>query len=102
MPSADRLLAWLQRIAPTLKEGEVRLLLYFIGESPDSRNTLMRRSFEALSQHTGLSPRRLEDAVDSLTERGFIEVHAGSGQTPNGYVLIGRKVRTKSRRGGSE
>lgn len=100
MPSANNLLTWLKKVAPGIKEAELRLLLHLVSATRFTPNSVIQRSFRELSRETGVAVQNLHAAVEALRERRLIEVIPGTGRQANGYRMCFRNRNIKSVLGG--
>jgi DNA-binding MarR family transcriptional regulator len=101
MLSFDRVLHQLAKLVPQLRHGELRLLLYFWSAAITTENPLIERSFRELEKATGLSLRRVQDAVRGLRQRDLVRVRRGGGPLKSHFILRGLYVHT-TKRGGAK
>jgi biotin operon repressor len=72
-------------LAPTLKEGELRVLLELTRNRNESNRA--RCSSRQLAESTGLSRKNVQLAIDSLASRGVIASDGGSATRASTYQL---------------
>jgi len=98
MFSAERVLEELARIAGTLKNGELRLLLYLWSAAIQANNLLIEASFRSLAEATGMSLYRTYQAAQQLRQRRLLRIRPGSANIRSHFCLCSLREYKQPRR----
>jgi len=105
MPPERPTFAWLARVAPQVKEAELRLLIHLAlltaRKAKRKDKTPISLSLAELSDATAMSRQSLIHAIEALATRGLLIVEQGSGRVKSTYVLRSIKTTKKIRSGDS-
>jgi len=84
---SEAALRQLAAIAPTLKEGELRLLTHLTAEAARRQTLSIQASSRELENATGTARSAIQRAIDGLTSRGLIAVRQGTATKAAAYIL---------------
>ena len=91
---AGKPLLELSRLAPTLKEAELRVLIYLTAEATATASTTVQTSSRDIARACKLSRSNVMPAIDSLTTRGLIATRQGTATRAAAYMLRFLEVTT--------
>jgi len=88
-------------LAPTLKEGELRVLIALSSLFATTEHRSGRISASNLAKAAKLTEPNVRKAIDSLEQRSLIAKRKGTATEPSGYGLIFLNITKMPERGGS-
>jgi DNA-binding MarR family transcriptional regulator len=84
----------LAQLAPTLKEAELRTLLYLTAEALAHNSTSIRASSREIAKTARVARSSVVEALDDLTDRGVIATRQGTSTSAATYLLRFLEVTT--------